>query len=244
MKYMGSKARLSKDLAPILNKYIEKYKINTYIEPFVGGCNMMEHIVCNNRIGYDNNEYLINMWNKLEDGWIPPKELTKEEYNKIKDNKDDFSKELVAIAGLCATYNAKWFGGYAGIVHTKVNTIRNYYDEAVRNILKQIDKLKDVEFKYDSYENLKYKHCLIYCDPPYQGTTTYGTSKDFNYDTYWNKVREWSKNNIVICSEYNAPEDFICVYEKQLTTTMDKSSRKKDTEKLFIHKDLYNKLNK
>ena len=45
-----------------------------------------------------------------------------------------------------------------------------------------------------------------------------------------------SENNIVLISEYNAPCDFKCIFEKQLTTTLDKNSRKKDTEKLFIIK--------
>lgn len=242
MKYMGSKSRLSKYIAPIINNLIKENNIDTYIEPFVGGCNMIEHIKCKNKIGYDNNEYLIEMWSKLKQGWIPPNELTKDEYNDIKNNKDSFPKEMVAIAGLCATYNSKWFGGYAGIVHTKINTVRDYYGEAIRNILKQINNLKDVEFHCDSYKNLFFKHTLIYCDPPYQGTTAYSTSKNFDYDVYWNKVREWSKQNIVLCSEYNAPNDFICIYEKTLTTTLDKNSRKKDTEKLFIHKDLYKKI--
>ena len=53
--------------------------------------------------------------------------------------------------GLCATYNSKWFGGYAGIVHTKIGTERNYYDEAVRNVLKQVPMLKDVTFTCGDY---------------------------------------------------------------------------------------------
>lgn len=43
-----------------------------------------------------------------------------------------------------------------------------------------------------------------------------------------------SKNNIVLCSEYEAPEDFKCIWQKQLTTTLDKSSRIKAVEKLFV----------
>ena len=43
-----------------------------------------------------------------------------------------------------------------------------------------------------------------------------------------------SKNNIVLISEYNSPNDFKCIWKKQLTTTLDKNSRKKDVEKLFI----------
>lgn len=231
---MGSKARLSKDLAPIINNLIKENNINTYVEPFVGGCNLIEHIKCENRIGSDINEYLISMWQDLQKGWSPPETMSKEMYNDIKNNKNEYGKSLVAIAGFCATYNAKWFGGYAGIVKTKINTYRNYYDEAIRNIQKQILNLMDVEFKCVDYTYYSdYKNCLIYCDIPYQGTTQYGSNKGFDYDKFWNWVRDMSKNNIVLVSEYNAPDDFECIFEKTLTTTLDKNSRKKDTEKLF-----------
>lgn len=201
---------------------------------------MMEHIKCKNKIGSDNNEYLIAMWNDLQNGWTPPDIITKEMYEDIKNNKDEYSKALVAIAGFCATYNAKWFGGYAGIVKTKINTYRNYYDEAIRNIIKQSLNLMDVKFINEDYTYFtNYENCLIYCDPPYQGTTQYGSSKNFNYDKFWQWVREVSKNNVVLISEYNAPDDFKCVFEKTLTTTLDKNSRKQDTEKLFLHKDIY-----
>ena len=239
MKYMGSKQRLSKDISPIINNFINKYNIETYIEPFVGGANMIEHIKCKNKIGSDNNEYLIDMWNVLQDGWRPPETMTKEMYDDIKNNKDEYGKSLVAIAGFCATYNAKWFGGYAGIVKTKIGTLRNYYDEAIRNIIRQTLNIMDVEFINEDYTYFTdYKNCLIYCDPPYQGTTKYGSSKDFDYEKFWNWIRGMSKNNIVLVSEYNAPDDFINVYEKKVTTTLDKNSRKEDIEKLFmIHRD-------
>lgn len=234
MKYMGSKARISKDIAPIINNLIKENNIKNYIEPFVGGCNMIEHIVCENKIASDNNDYLISMWRDLQKGWNPPNEMTKELYIDIRDNKDKYSKSLVAIAGFCATYNAKWFGGYAGIVKTKIGTYRNYYNEAIRNINKQVHKINDVEFRYCDYTQYSnIRNSLIYCDIPYQGTTQYGTSKDFDYDKFWDWVRDMSKDNIVLVSEYNAPNDFECIYEKTLTTTLDKNSRKKDTEKLF-----------
>jgi DNA adenine methylase len=240
---MGSKARLAKDLAPLMNDIIKKFEIGKYIEPFVGGANMIQYIECENKFGSDNNDYLIQLWKALQDGWIPPSELSKELYNDIKQNKDNYNKELVAVAGFCATYNAKWFGGYAGIVQTKINTQRNYYDEAVRNILKQTEHVKDVEFLNADYTYFSdFKNSLIYCDPPYEGTTQYGTSKEFHYERFWDWIRAMSSNNIVLVSEYNAPDDFVNVYEKALTTTLDKNSRKKDVEKLFIHKSIHNKV--
>lgn len=238
MKYMGSKQRLSKELTPILQNIIDKNNIQTYIEPFVGGANIIDKIKCNTKIGSDYNEYLISLWQELQKGYKIPIEMTKKEYDNIKNDKEKFPKHLVAIAGIVATYNAKWFGGYAKITKTKTGVIRNYYDESKRNIEKQIPNLENVEFYhrgYEYYNNDNTKNTLIYCDPPYEGRTDYGN--DFNHTEYWNWIRKLSKNNIVICSEYNAPNDFKCIYEKGLTTTMDNASRKNDIERLFVYKN-------
>ena len=235
MKYMGSKARISKDLAPIIQSYITD-ETKGYLEPFVGGANMIDKIKCDKKIGCDINEYLIAMWKAIQSGWIPPQDISKEEYDDIKNNKEKYPKELVAITGFCSTYNAKWFGGYAGKVKTKIGTIRNYYDESIRNILNQKQYIEDVKFLNKSFLDLpkdKIKGYVIYCDPPYEGTTKY--RDDFPHTEYWEWVKEMSKNNIVLCSEYNAPDDFTCIYSKELTITLDKNSRKKDIEKLFIH---------
>ena len=37
MKYMGSKSRIAKYIAPILQECIDSNNVTTYIEPFVGG---------------------------------------------------------------------------------------------------------------------------------------------------------------------------------------------------------------
>lgn len=201
---------------------------------------MIEHIKCNNKcnnkFGYDNNEYLIAFWQEIQKGWNPLTDIamSKEFYIQVRNNKDSYPKHIVALCGLCATYNAKWFGGYAGIVHTKIDTYRNYYDEAVRNVLKQKELIADVLYGFKSYEDIDVKDTLIYCDPPYEGTTKY--KDDFNHKRYWDWVRKMSESNIVLCSEYNAPEDFECVWEKELTTTLDKASRSKAVEKLFKYK--------
>ena len=46
-----------------------------------------------------------------------------------------------------------------------------------------------------------------------------------------------SEDNIILISEYNAPDDFEVIFTKTLTTTLDKNSRKTDTEKLFVIKN-------
>jgi len=233
---MGSKARISKEIAPILNDYIKKNWTIGYIEPFVGGANMIENIISPIRYGLDSNEYLIEMWKQLQKGWTPPEQITQEEYENIRDNKSAFPKELVAFTGFVATYNAKWFGGYAGIVKTKIGTLRNYYDEARRNILKQLPKLQNVKFSNKKFQDIKIDkliNCVIYCDPPYENSTKY--KDEFNHEEFWSWVRFISARNMVFVSEYNAPKDFVSIWEKEVTTTLDKNSRKKDVEKLFVY---------
>ena len=50
MRYVGSKNKLSKDLVPIIQSYI-KSDTKGYLEPFVGGANMIDKIQCNKKIG-------------------------------------------------------------------------------------------------------------------------------------------------------------------------------------------------
>lgn len=40
---MGSKSRIAKDIVPIIQKCIDDNGINTYVENFVGGSNMIKY---------------------------------------------------------------------------------------------------------------------------------------------------------------------------------------------------------
>lgn len=42
MKYIGSKAKVAADIVPILQGYINEYGIKQYVEPFVGGFNIID----------------------------------------------------------------------------------------------------------------------------------------------------------------------------------------------------------
>lgn len=55
---------------------------------------------------------------------------------------------------------------------------------------------------------------VIYCDPPYQGTTQYGAVNSFNWEKFWDWCRSQSMaGNKIFVSEYKAPDDFDCVLE-------------------------------
>lgn len=83
---------------------------------------------------------------------------------------------------------------------------------------------------------------LIYCDPPYQNTAGY--KNEFSYEEFWDWVRKTSQNHTVIVSEHQAPDDFIEIWRKEKAMTLGKGEGLKRIEKLFMHKDLYERLNK
>lgn len=237
MKYMGSKARIAKDLLPIILK--DRLERQYYVEPFCGGCNIMDK-VDGNRIANDSNSYLISMWKSLTTGWQPPLIIERDFYNEVRNCYNTknglFNDDLIGWVGFMGSYNGRFFdGGYSG--HSvKINGgFRDYIGESIRNILHQVDSLKGVSFLSIDYKDLVLPSCsIIYCDPPYNGVKKYNYS--INNEEFWNWCRsKVDEGHKVFVSEYNAPNDFVCIWEHTVKTTINKIITKHATEKLFIH---------
>ena len=138
----------------------------------------------------------------------------------------------IGAVGFLASYNGKFFGGYAGIVHTKTGVYRNYFDEAKRNLETQVSSLYNVVWTAQDYTALSdVKNALIYCDIPYQGTTGY--KFPFDHQEFWEWADKMSQNNILVVSEENAPDGWNILWEQPIKRTLDKTSRSVAIEKLF-----------
>jgi len=236
MKYMGSKARIAKHILPIILK--NRKPGQYYVEPFVGGANLIDK-VDGNRIGADINEYLIALLQALASGWLPPEHVSKEEYYALKADKDT-NKALTAWAGFGCSYCGKWFGGWANDYkeyrRSKAGNLPNHQIESRNSVIKQALNIEGVTFKCSSYDKLEIPdNSIIYCDPPYEGTTGYKTG-GFNHAAFWQWCRDMSdRGHTVYVSEYNAPEDFTAVWQGQISTTLARGKGKKATEKLFVY---------
>jgi len=242
MKYMGSKNRIAKDIVPFIMESLSLKQY--YVEPFVGGCNMIDKIG-GYSIGADNNLFLIEMWKKLQQGWIPPKEITRETYNKYRTmyNTGSYTKEdesMIGYVGFNGSYGGRFFdGGYAGITTTKQGKIRNYPLEAYNNIMKQVKNIKNVKFIHSDYQALEIpKDSVIYCDPPYADTKKYKSAKDFNIEAFWQWCRDKkSEGHQIFISEYKAPDDFKCIWQKEVKSSLSANGKiggnKNSIERLF-----------
>jgi len=240
MKYMGSKSKIAKYIVPIIQEHIDNNNIKIYIEPFAGGMNVIDKIKCEKKIASDLNKYVIELFKHLKSGGELLNEVTREVYSNFRVHKFDgqYQDWEVGNVGFLASYNGRFFdGGYAQPGYEKTKNgerYRDYYLESKRNIMAQIGAIKDIEFYSKNYKEWSTANCLIYVDPPYKGTKGYGNSKEFNYDEFWNIIRAWSGKNIVIISEENAPEDFKCIWEKEVSRSIKAADKSKSTEKLFM----------
>lgn len=246
MKYMGSKYRIAKYLVPILTENIKR---KWYVEPFAGGMNMICNINHPKRLASDKNNYLIAMWRFLCEGYDFPKTITKESYSEYRSKfneigfsgfGDTLEEAMIGWIGFMGSFNGRFFdGGYSG--HNVKG--RDYIGEQIKNTLSQVQKLQGVKFLCGSYDSFEMpRNSVIYCDIPYKNTKQYSISKDFNYESFY----QWSRlitreGNSVFISEYQAPDDFVCIWKKQVTNAMNTNNTYNPTEKLFVHESIANK---
>lgn len=242
MQYMGSKNRYAKYIVPIIQKYIDDNNVTKYLEPFVGGANIIDKIQCKKKIGCDKHKYLIALLKHIQhttEGL--PNTILFEEYDKVRssfnNNTNDYPDWYKGLVGFCGSFGSRWFdGGYARASKTDVNGAR--VGQAIKNLVSQSSSLKNISFIHMGFQDIpmtKIQGYVIYCDPPYRNTKNYSTGK-FPYEEYYQWVRNLSKDNIVLCSEYWMPDDFECIWEKETTTQIDSNREARNKKNIRIEK--------
>lgn len=243
MTYMGSKSKYASAICPILQKTIDDNNVDTYIECFVGGANIIDKIKCENRIGYDRSDTLIALLTQAAEDWNGVlKDGNRELWDKGKGYvKDGIMPEDMSLADIGAMeFFASFSNGGFPRGYAKNSTTRNYFNEAYRNMEKQAPLLKGIKFGCQNYWELEpTKGAVIYLDPPYANTKFYGYAKEprMDYIQFWGWVRELSKDNYVFVSEQVAPDDFEIIWHKDVKRTAGKDNNFKAVEKLFRWKD-------
>lgn len=227
-------------MAPIIQSFITE-DTRGYLEPFVGGANMIDKIECKNRIGCDIHKQLIALLQYAQEHESDlPERILEEEYKVVQNNKENYPDWYLGLVGFCASFGAKYFGGYAR--DSKSDNSGKWSAGAIKNLKKQLPQIKNVKFRNIKFQDLlldKIKGYVIYCDIPYRGTTKYKTEM-FPYEEFYEWVKTASINNTVLVSEYSMPEEFTCIWSKETRTLLDSNKNKDDdgnirVEKLFTY---------
>lgn len=237
MRYQGSKCRVAKHIVPLLIEHRRPGQL--YIEPFVGGGNVICHVEGGPRLGIDANPYIVALLRALASGWHPPAHLSESEYACVKAAPDNFAPEYVGFCGTQSSYGSAWFGGYAR-GYSSSGAARDFPNEGYRACIAQSSGLKGCEFVHSDYRDMRFgRPAIIYCDPPYAGVTGYrGSQANFDSAAFWKWCAERSADgHRVYVSEYAAPEGWREIWSREVegfrSQTPTGCKVKRPTEKLF-----------
>ena len=250
MRYSGSKRRFMKDLLPFIMHGTDNKTL--FIDCFGGGMNVVSEIPSKNKVACDTNYYIVELWNRIKKEGLSsldlPKdstELTFELYEDIKqsylNNDNRYCDYLIGFVGSACSYGGAWFNGYA---HFNEKKKEDHIKEAYNGLKKHIESFKNLDstaFWWRTYHDIGNEikipeNTVLFCDPPYMGTKQY--ESDFDHFVFWHWVRKRHEDgNKVLVTEYNAPDDFKCIWQAEKKDGMGttKTGRKQNTkiEKLF-----------
>lgn len=222
---MGSKQRHAADLIAVT--CANRKQGQCYVEPFVGGGNVICKVpqAQGPRIANDLNWRMVALLDAAGNkGWRPPEVMTRTLWTKIKNKQDDYPPELVAFAATACCFGSSWFSAY--IIDLPDTAAKNRDYEAVKRAFERDGPgLEGVIFHSLSYSEFTPHippESIIYCDPPYTGTTGYAGAKTIiKIDEALSK-NNWKANNFwkwadalvteghrVYVSEYKGPSSAI-----------------------------------
>lgn len=218
MQYLGGKSRIARR---VVNAIIgETGTDKRWVEPFVGGSWVLKEA------GKHFSELRANdlvkdlqlLYEAVGEGWEPPTSMTKEGYNQLKEGPPS---PLRAFVGFGTSFQGKWFGGYAW---DRLNGKRTYRDITWDNLRMGRDVYQRTEFSTGDYSQIEIEPGdVVYCDPPYEGTTEYGAARGFDHEAFWGWTREVSARGVpVYVSEYKkeVPVDTRVVWSRTAKQTM------------------------
>lgn len=224
MRYIGGKSRIASWIVSNL-KTLDNQNI---VEPFCGGLSITEKL--NPIFASDRCESLIYLYKALQTDWVPPSNLSENEYKAIR-AKGDQTDPLYAFAAFGCSFGGKFWGGYAR------EGKRNFALNAKNSLLSKILNCKNVDFRFGGYKEQEYpEQSLIYCDIPYLNTTK-GYQHQFNHwDFYrWCEEMRERKYTIVI-SEFTQPKGSKILNRKTSVSDLRTTKRTQQTvESLFIY---------
>lgn len=232
MRYMGGKFRVAKHIAKIIQPVLDRADQRVFVEPFCGALNVTCAVQADTMIINDGAECLITLYKALINEWVPPDSISEQEYRSIMALNDPHDP-LTAFAGFGCSFGSKMGGGYA-----RNSTGRDYAGGAKRSLARKINRLNVPAIRWSAlgYKDLVVPDgAVVYCDPPYAGTTGYKAAPPFHSEDFWIWAEELSQRCDVFVSEYVAPDSWCTIWEREQSCCLDGKNKRSSRriEKLF-----------
>lgn len=215
MQYLGGKSRIARQIAEVI--LAEKGDADVYREPFLGGASVAALLVPHFKRAYlsDAVPDVVLLWEAALAGREFPETLSRAEWEALRDDAEPSA--LRGFAGFGVSFGGKWFAGYA-----KPSPGKDYAGIASRAISKKARGMEGADLSLLDYRTVRAGEGeVVYCDPPYAGTTEYGAARGFDPSGFWTWAVEQARNGaVVFVSEYAAPEGWRPVWSREAPATL------------------------
>lgn len=237
MRYLGGKARIAKRIESLILRY--RGECTHYYEPFVGGANTLAFnarhfpLVTIN----DSHKDLMLLYAAIRDVWEPPSEVPRNLYSSLRHAR---SSALRGFVGFSCSFSGKWFGGFAEMGKRNKTP---FPIGCKANLLALRPLLRRAWLRNGDYADLpppeRELKTLVYCDPPYDGTTGYSGAA-FDTPRFWEHMQSWVRAGArVLVSEESAPANWrpIAAFDRAGFVRRDKTGDRRQ-EFVFVHETL------
>lgn len=182
------------------------------------------------RLGSDANESVVMFVDAAANkGWLPPRNMTESEWNKLKHSGKPSA--LAGFAGCALSFGGNYMAGFSGL-YDKKKSVKDYISAAKRKIEKTAPLLEGVHLRAGDYDSFKRPSgCIVLFDPPYESSRVGKPNKlfsQFDTDKFWRYAEDLSQDNLVFVCEEDAPKGWVCVWKKPLRRV---TNQKKFTDK-------------
>jgi len=241
MQYLGGKYRLAGRIREVILRY--RGDRNHYVEPFVGGGATFGRIAPEYASAFasDIDPNIMALWQAVRGGWVPPESSTIERYRELRTAPPSAER---AWYGYGLSYGGKWFGGFigAGRCPKSGRSVHVPYEEGSKRSLARdrgAFEAEGVTLRCWPYDRVQVDaSAVVYCDPPYTGTTGYAPT--FDSEKFWRWCESTADGGaLVVVSEYAERPGWVDVapWGDRPRYLNNEQGRTCVTERLLIRKD-------
>ena len=200
MQYLGGKARLGKPIVQAILADLGVERLTLAVDLCSGGGGATRRLadVADKVIAVEAHPGLVALHKAVQGGWVPPEHVSAEEYQEVR--RGDQTTALAAFVGFGCSFGGKWWGGYARSMR-KAGPFN--YAACNSSVLRK-DTRKNVQHVVDDALTWSCDDAeVVYCDPPYEGTTGYTAVAVAAIGAWWRRLADLaSPGRACYLSEY------------------------------------------
>jgi len=187
VQYLGGKSRLGGQIVRAILRDLGRDRLGVVADLCAGAGGVTHRLadVSERVIAVEAHPGLVALHKAVQAGWVPPEHVSEEEYRALRE-RGDATDPRTAFAEFGCSFGGKSWGGYARTISGNA-AARNYALNARRALARETRP--NVEHVCADALACEIAAQVVYCDPPYEGTTGYAAVAAAESGAWWRRLQ-------------------------------------------------------